>query len=250
MKAEHRKELHTNVLADRMGRFMQTVRQRPQGRTVFIWVAVVVGIIVVVGWYFWSRTAATRDSEMWKALSLGYMEDGGRAMEATEYIIATYPNYKQADIARYERAWSWLWDCKVQTKNKMVIPGGIAYLKSFDSEETRDIPLITVKFSEEEFSKLYEQNKDDPILGPEALYNMAVAQETRAVEDIDKLKAAKASFKEVVEKYPNSARAQFADQRLKEWYNSDEKFAQLSEFYRELNKQGKVKKKLSDIIPD
>src|SRR5262249_19266220 len=38
--AEHRKELRTNVLADRMGRFMQTVRQRPKGRTLLIWIAI------------------------------------------------------------------------------------------------------------------------------------------------------------------------------------------------------------------
>ena len=44
MKAEHRKELETNVLADRMGRVVQKIRTRPQRRVVLY----VVGGVVAV----------------------------------------------------------------------------------------------------------------------------------------------------------------------------------------------------------
>ena len=47
MKAEHRKELETNVLANRMGRLLETAKQKPQRGTV-MWILFGVAVLVVV----------------------------------------------------------------------------------------------------------------------------------------------------------------------------------------------------------
>jgi len=48
MKAEHRKELETNALAERMGRVVQGMKQAPQKRTMLWMVLVAVAVVVVV----------------------------------------------------------------------------------------------------------------------------------------------------------------------------------------------------------
>src|SRR5438132_9452135 len=52
MKAEHRKELQTNFLADRMGRLMQGMKAGPQtSGSVVIWVLAALTIGTIVAWY-------------------------------------------------------------------------------------------------------------------------------------------------------------------------------------------------------
>ena len=55
MKAEHRKELQTNALADRMGRFFQRMKARPRKKSVFLWFVVIL-VVVVAGGYLWVRS--------------------------------------------------------------------------------------------------------------------------------------------------------------------------------------------------
>ena len=54
MKAEHRRELNTNALADRMGRLVQGMKQPSQGGSVVLWVIGAVAIFCLGGWYVFS----------------------------------------------------------------------------------------------------------------------------------------------------------------------------------------------------
>src|SRR6516164_3425961 len=58
MKAEHRKELHTNLLADSMGKLVQKVKSPTSTRAVVLWV--IVGLVVAtVGFWLYSVNRAS-----------------------------------------------------------------------------------------------------------------------------------------------------------------------------------------------
>ncbi len=245
--AEHRKELHTNALADRMGRFMQTVRQKPRRRTVLIWVA---GIAVVIGLLIWwgvSRSRANQNSLLWVVLFRGSFDQLKLIKDDP-----TYSATKQGDIANLQYQWPFLWDtsAKWQTGSKsksggnIVVLTGISNVKSVPKSEDngeaikaqRDIFLLM----EHKYDELYEKfNKADPILASEALYNKAVVQETLATYgDARKyLDKAKGTFTKVRDEFKETGHGVMADQRLKESYDTVEKFNALKNFYQEFTEK-------------
>ena len=79
--------------------------------------------------------------------------------------------------------------------------------------------LDRIKLAQREYRALAEDVKDDPVLAPEALYGLAVAEETLAIEAknvADQLEKAERRYKEVVDKFPTSARGKAAKKRLEE----------------------------------
>ena len=67
MKAEHRKELQTNVLADRLGKAIQGIKEGPsRGTMLFVGVVALAGLLIFVWWYFWSTSQAA-ESARWAA---------------------------------------------------------------------------------------------------------------------------------------------------------------------------------------
>jgi hypothetical protein len=68
MKAEHRKELESNALAQQLTKAYEGLKQGPSRSTV-VWISVIVGVILVVGLfrYFWTSSRAT-DSKRWGEL--------------------------------------------------------------------------------------------------------------------------------------------------------------------------------------
>ena len=49
MKAEHRKELQTNALADHLGRFIQNLKSKPSAATVYVAGGVVLVVVIILG---------------------------------------------------------------------------------------------------------------------------------------------------------------------------------------------------------
>src|SRR5439155_760154 len=71
MKAEHRKELQTNALADRMGRFVQRIKTRPK-RGPVLWIAAGAIVLVLLGIVMWMRGQRQREnSVLWLLLDQG-----------------------------------------------------------------------------------------------------------------------------------------------------------------------------------
>jgi tetratricopeptide (TPR) repeat protein len=65
MKAEHRKELVTNTLANRLGEAVQTMKEGPSRGTVVVLVAVGLILILILIWRYLASSAEESDSARW-----------------------------------------------------------------------------------------------------------------------------------------------------------------------------------------
>ena len=72
MKAEHRKELQTNTLADHIGRWIQGLRQgmkaTPTPSTLVVMIFVFLALVVFVGWRYYSSSEQRKRSHLWLEL--------------------------------------------------------------------------------------------------------------------------------------------------------------------------------------
>lgn len=217
MKAEHRKELETNELADRMGRLVERVKHRPQGRGFFY--LILLGVLAGVLFWFWylNRQSTQLEAESWfffelandKQLKiLGKVTDGDSRQPDQEVS----DNVKRA--SRFQLAWQQLWD------------EGIRKLGA-DSRGA----LRSVGEAEKIYKALAEECQGDPVWEPEALYNLAVITETRAVQSRDNLEKAITKFREVAKKHKESGYGQLALARAN---HLEENLAGLKSFYERL----------------
>lgn len=195
MKAEHRKELQTNVLADKVGHMIQGAKQGPSRLAVW---ALVGGLALLIGGWLWHRyriSSETTQSQTWT-----YFEDGSK--EALKVVRQLDPNSNAGKAARYQMAFENFWLHGI----KML--GGNAKLA-----------MSVLEHAEADYKKLAEECKSDPVLYPEALYALAVIEETRAIESRDHLDTALEKYKEVVKANKESAFADLgaeADRRSRE----------------------------------
>jgi hypothetical protein len=200
MKAEHRKELHTNTLAASMGRLAQTMRHRPRRRTV-LWV--LLALVVVGGLFVWKvvhDNRARRMSELWEQSDIL----DPRSMEQ----IMMDPQVRDSNpglSVRFQKAHIYLWVF------------GIEGLAS-DPKAAQYIEL-----SQKEYARLIQDAKEFPTLAAEAQYNIAVAHEAlAAVGDMKKsLDQAVVQYRRVTQDYPKTPWAERAKVRLKVLQDAD-----------------------------
>jgi hypothetical protein len=214
MKAEHRKELQTNALADRMGRMIQRMKTRPKRGTVVTWllIALLVGAVVL---FFWSRrNRSTENAQKWILL-----EAADLRTLANE--LGDEPSTPQGKAARFQIAWRSLWNEGVRAVG--VAPG---------------FAMERVTVAQRLYRALAEETKDDPVLGPEALYGVAVAEEALAVEakdTDDQIHKAEKRYKDVVDKFPTSARGKAAKKRYDELKDNDKRI-EIVRFYNRMER--------------
>jgi hypothetical protein len=205
MKAEHRKELETNALAERVGRVVQGMKQAPQKRTM-LWM-VVAGVLLLVILFFWRKGVqqAEDNSKYWMIFADGF----GPTLQQ---LVKEEPGSNQAKAAEYEYSYVNLREMLrfLATEPKLVLAN-----------------LDQIERSYRELAKLC---KDDNVLLPEALFAQAVIEETRIIKDEDKWKAALAAYKEVVDKHGDSAFGKLAAKRV-EVLENNEKRAELLNVY-------------------
>jgi hypothetical protein len=215
MKAEHRKELQTNALADRMGRMVQRIKTPPNRRSV-LWMVVVL-VVVVAGLVFLWRWNSKRSlmSSLWVETDqarLLLLTRDNRVVQSE--LLTDYATTKPGVAARFQFAYTMLWDRGV----KLLAGQPTLALKSINN-------------AERQFKELHEECKDDPVLGPEAAYALAVIEEARAVEDRNNLDKAKQAYQDVANRYKASAAGRAAGERAK--YLEDNAI-QIGEFYASL----------------
>ena len=207
MKAEHRKELETNVLADRMGRLLENIKQKPERGTLFWVICGIVAVVVtflVVRYY---QVGKNENSDAWFAYYIG----------DKQAIRELYGDKMPAKAFAFDRAWQDLWTAIARFG---VDPKG--------AEQTlRDVSRMD--------QILEDECEGDPFLVPEAIYGMAVAEETLAIKDRNNLDRAIDYYKELVEKHSKSAYGKLARERL-DILEEPDRSTEVREVYQDLQR--------------
>ncbi|HZZ77827.1 MAG TPA: hypothetical protein VFE62_04875 [Gemmataceae bacterium] len=217
MKAEHRKELETNTLADRVGDAMQRVKGSSRRSVLLYFIAAAVLIVAVWLGMRWYSVSKQETSMRW-----ALFDDGARGNLEQ---LAQMENSKAGRAARFQIAWLFYWDMGVRMIG--IDPAG---------------SMNRLGEAGKLYAQLAEECKDDPIFEPQALLGIAVVEETRSVQDTARLARAKESYQVVVDKYggeKESAEAKFAQKRL-EILNNKGKLKELENVYVELQQLLKV----------
>jgi hypothetical protein len=210
MKAEHRKELETNILADRMGHLIQRIKHRPQ-RRVFLYV--IAGLILAVAlfvFYNMRKSAAADESERWR-----WLEDGFRPY--IDQLKSEYKDTNAGKAARFQYAWLAAWG------------EGMMLVGASPVEAFRDLEV-----AEHYYKGLEEDCAGDPVWEVEALYGQAIIEEARALRvktRSDHIDRARALYEKLADKYKDSAHGKSARKRAK---FLKENGKEVAEFYANL----------------
>src|SRR4051812_2317894 len=97
MKAEHRKELHTNALANQMGRLVQGVRSNPKSNSIVALAIAGLALGTFLVWYLASGSAAA-DSGAW----IGLYDD--TRLNSLEHLANANKGTLPARTAQFQRA--------------------------------------------------------------------------------------------------------------------------------------------------
>jgi hypothetical protein len=227
MKAEHRKELQTNTLADMLGRTVRKVRTT----SAIPWVKVLVVVVVVggVGLFLWLRhNKARTNSELWADI------DAGTIPSLVKLVDDNYKDTTQSKVARYQLAFELMWNqgIKMLAYSPMTAQTGI--LKG----------LV-------QYEALAKECKDDPVLEPEALYSVAVGTESLAVYDEKALDEALKNYNDLAkhDKYGGGKTAYGIQAQKRAAQLSDPVQRQeILAFYREFSTRTKAARP-EDLIP-
>lgn len=208
MKAEHRKELETNVLADRLGRVVTNLKQGPQRGTALY---VVLGILVAALVFFsvrWYRVTEDENSVAWLSLEAGEHKS----------LQENFPQSKPATAVRFQLAWFLMWET------------GIKKLGADQKGALESLQEARIRYEE-----LKKEVAGDPVLEPEAMYCLAQIEETMAVQDPRKhLENAAEMYQELAKAHPKSAYGQLAEKRA-EILNDETKRAEVARLYQDLD---------------
>jgi hypothetical protein len=219
MKAEQRKELETNTLADKVGQAMQRVKGSSRRSAIIYFLVGVALLIALFFAYRWYDLSKKENSLAW------LMFDDGSQDHLLQLQKLESPAGR---AARFQIAWILYWEEGVRMIG-VNPPGALKALKE-----------ASVRY--EALAKECAE-ADDKIFEPQALLGVAVCEETRAVQDLALLTQAKASYAKILSvhdgKYKESAAGIFAQKRLDQM-NDKTKLKEMELVYEELQKSLQV----------
>ena len=216
MKAEQRKELETNTLADKVGQVMQRVKASPR-RTFFTYFFIGLAVLVAAwfAWNWWKRHIEETSFEWVQFYD-------GSAQLIVELNKKETPAGK---AARFQLAWVQYWDHGVKQLGR-----------------NQQGALSSIKDSVKRYALLATECKDDDtVFKLQAMLGQAVGTETLAVEELSNLTKAKGLYQQIVDEFDTEkdkgkyAEVKFAQQRL-ELLKDTSKATNLTETYQDLNK--------------
>lgn len=226
MKAEQRKELETNTLADKVGHAMQRVKGGSR-RSAVIYFIVFIALVVALWLGYREWTLRKQETSLqWLML------DDGSEKHLQQLAGLKSPAGRSA---RLQLTWLVYWEEGVRMIG--VNPPGA--MKAID-------------IAGKNYKEIADECKeaDDAIFEPQALLGVAVCAETLAVQDISSLGRAKEAYAKLVDhdKYKDSAEGIFAKKRL-DLMNDKAKFKLLEEDYERLQRDLQVPGAAQGFMP-
>jgi len=214
MKAEHRKELQTNELADHMGRWIQGIKKKPsrEGYVILAFVLAVVGLLV--GWAFYAKGKNKERSHLWVELG------EAATLEDLDKLASEHAKSLPGKVSRFQRA-------------RVLMHDGLNLLCA---PELRPTALKNLEEAEQLYTDLVQEGAESPALLQEAMMGIATAREARG-----ELDAAQESYQALAKRFPQSPQGKAAETRGKQLAENKE----VAGFYGKLNDLAEGKDKSS-----
>jgi tetratricopeptide (TPR) repeat protein len=188
MKAEHRKELETNVLADQMGKAIEGIKEGPTTTVWMILAGLVVALVLYLVWTMASTSAMNTNSRLWEEWStLANASD-------LEAFVKEHGRTTQGRLARFRLA-------------RQDLGQGIAGLGNVAQ---RKESLGRVRKAAEAYEQLVGETASLPLLQQEALLNAGKAYET-----LGEVERAMSFYRRLTRDHPGTAAASDAEAALK-----------------------------------
>jgi len=200
MKAQHRKELQTNVLADQMGHLLEAAKAGPSHSTMVVGGIILLVIVLYAGWKFYSQHALTKQSELWLKL------DEAANVDSLQTLETQHPGTLPGRVAKLEQA-------RINYRDGMK-----SLFSTLEASEARD----KVQKAKDLYEALARESLDSPVLVQEALMGAAKASET-----LGDIEGAVHYYEKLVKDYPKSALGKEADERLTRIKENPEQFKDL-----------------------
>jgi tetratricopeptide (TPR) repeat protein len=158
MKAEHRKELQTNALADHLGKWLQTLKTgpKPTAVVVAVFIVLVIGLIFAWGWY------ATKSSEERAQLWLSF--DNAASLGDLEMLSEKHQGTEVALLSQFQEA-------------RIKLREGLKDLYA-SLADSRTKAQEKVKEAGDLYERLIPRARNTPVLYQEALLGIASARES------------------------------------------------------------------------
>jgi hypothetical protein len=212
MKAQHRKELQTNALAERVNRMVEAAKAGPNRTMMMVAGFIVLAIALYAGWRYYSNSTAEKRSALWLEV------DEATTLDALEDIIKQNPNTVPGQVARLEQA-------------RLLYRQGIEKLYSATDRGKAKEDLGK---AQELYDQIAKESNNPPVMIQEAMMGSAKARES--LGDVDD---AISSYEKLAKAYPNSALGKDAGERAKQLHDNE---AKVKGFYSDLNKLADAKK--------
>lgn len=176
MKAEHRKELTTNTLANRLGEAVQSMKEGPSRGTLYVLAAVGVVVILVLVWRYLAASAEETDSARWLKWNNLATPEQLKAFAENKDL----EGHAQGRVARLEEA------------RRRLFEG----LRQLGNAGTRKQALEDLQQAAGLYDKLAGEYADKPLLHQQALMGAAKAHESLGEAD-----AARKNYQQLQTKY-------------------------------------------------
>jgi hypothetical protein len=212
MKAEHRKELQTNALAEYLGRIVVGFREgfkiKPSHTATIVLVAVVVVVVGAVG-FWWYRGSVQRErSAEWVRL------DDVASIKELERLAGKTSDDEPTRVARFQLA-------------RVYMRRGMENFCSTAGDGRKDA-LENLSQAARLYGDLAKESKDSPVLAQEALLGVGKAKEA-----LNELDDALAAYQDLAKRYPNTVNGKEAAERVKVL---SENKSRVGDFYQKLDK--------------
>jgi tetratricopeptide (TPR) repeat protein len=204
MKAEQRKELERNVLAQKLNDIGEALKNRPSNRTFMVLGAIALVVLGVFLFRYYGGRSSKQTSALWLGLEgINNVDELGSFAQKNAGTTA-------ARTARFEEA-------------RAVLKRGVENLSADDLKKARDL-----------YQALTDQCKDMPLLKQECLMNRARAEEALCGSEASSLDKALDLYDQLAKEFPDSFQGKAAEERAAAIRKDRES---VLKFYADLTKQ-------------